>query len=413
MTTAPTDFGGYPTQELGDNLNSWGVNSTAGLNNAINLMSYKLHSVLSIAMTGDVTLTSTNYAANQSRRAGLVLTDGGLSSAPTITAPSAQSVYCLWNATGYTVSFKTSGGSAVSLATGIGHVVACDATEMYVLTARRLDQLDAPTGSVAMNSQKLTGLGAGTASTDAVTLSQMNTAIAAAGTPASSGAVLISANDTTSRYLADAIVAGAGLSETEDNDGGDETLTLAVDIDNTTAVTTLAAGDKILVYDADASALRAVTHANFLALATGAVDMNGNGLTVDAVTVQGAISGGDQEYSRPKFKDISEARVQANTGTAYEIDLEAANVFELTLTDDCTFTFSNPPASGTAGSFMAVLKQDGTGSRTATWPSSVYWPDGSAPTLTTTATTGVDIFAFMTVDGGTTWWGVISGQDFS
>jgi hypothetical protein len=147
--------------------------------------------------------------------------------------------------------------------------------------------------------------------------------------------------------------------------------------------------------------------------AGGYLDMNGNGLTVDAVTVQGAISGGDQEYSRPKFKDISEVRVQANTGAAYEIDLEAANVFELTLTDDCTFTFSNPPASGTAGSFMAVLKQDGTGSRTATWPSSVYWPDGSAPTLTTTATTGVDIFAFMTVDGGTTWWGVISGQDFS
>jgi hypothetical protein len=147
--------------------------------------------------------------------------------------------------------------------------------------------------------------------------------------------------------------------------------------------------------------------------AGGDLDMNGNGLTVDAVTVQGAISGGDQEYSRPKFKDISEVRVQANTGAAYEIDLEAANVFELTLTDDCTFTFSNPPASGTAGSFMAVLKQDGTGSRTATWPSSVYWPDGSAPTLTTTATTGVDIFAFMTVDGGTTWWGVISGQDFS
>ena len=76
MTTTPTDYGGYPPQELGDNLNSWGVNSTAGLNNAINLMSYKLHSVLSIAMTGDVTLTSTNYAANQSRRAGLVLGSG-------------------------------------------------------------------------------------------------------------------------------------------------------------------------------------------------------------------------------------------------------------------------------------------------------------------------------------------------
>ena len=35
--------------------------------------------------------------------------------------------------------------------------------------------------------------------------------------------------------------------------------------------------------------------------------------------------------------------------------------------------------------------QDSVGSRTATFPASVKWAGGTAPTLTTTATTGTDI----------------------
>lgn len=46
--------------------------------------------------------------------------------------------------------------------------------------ANRLDQMAAPTASVSMNSQKITSLLAGTASTDAVNKSQMDAAIAAA-----------------------------------------------------------------------------------------------------------------------------------------------------------------------------------------------------------------------------------------
>ena len=41
------------------------------------------------------------------------------------------------------------------------------------------------------------------------------------------------------------------------------------------------------------------------------------------------------------------------------------------------------PVEGQIYAIMVI--QDGTGSRTVTWPSTVKWAGGSAPTLTTTA----------------------------
>jgi hypothetical protein len=146
--------------------------------------------------------------------------------------------------------------------------------------------------------------------------------------------------------------------------------------------------------------------------AGGAFDMNGNTLTVDAVTLSGVVSGNDQEVNRVKLKDYSETAVVANTGATYTIDLENGNVFNLTLTDNCTYTFSNPPASGSAGAFTLIQNQDGTGSRTVTWPASVEWAGGSAPTITSTLSS-TDVFTFITTDGGTTWYGFTGGQDFS
>jgi hypothetical protein len=116
--------------------------------------------------------------------------------------------------------------------------------------------------------------------------------------------------------------------------------------------------------------------------------------------------------NRVKLKDYSETAVVANTGTTYTIDLENGNVFNLTLTGNCTYTFSNPPASGSAGAFTLIQNQDGAGSRTVTWPASVEWAGGSAPTITSTASS-TDVFTFITTDGGTTWYGFTGGQDFS
>jgi len=99
-----------------------------------------------------------------------------------------------------------------------------------------------------------------------------------------------------------------------------------------------------------------------------------------------------------------------STSNATTVDCEAGNTFSHTLTENTTFTFSNPPASGTAYAFSIEIIQDsGASGYTVTWPASVDFPDATAPTLTATAS-AVDVFVFSTRDGGTTWYGFTAGQ---
>jgi len=80
------------------------------------------------------------------------------------------------------------------------------------------------------------------------------------------------------------------------------------------------------------------------------------------------------------------------------------NMFSLTATGAITLTFTN--AFDTTG-FTVIVTNAGTN---LTFPASVEWAGGTAPTLTTT---GVDILSFITNDGGTTWYGFLGGADFS
>ncbi len=93
------------------------------------------------------------------------------------------------------------------------------------------------------------------------------------------------------------------------------------------------------------------------------------------------------------------------------INLANGNVVSATLTGNTTFTFSGATAS-TACSFGLYLTQDGTGNRTVTWPASVKWAGGTAPTLSTGAS-NIDVLVFETINGGTTWFGSLVGTNFS
>lgn len=74
------------------------------------------------------------------------------------------------------------------------------------------------------------------------------------------------------------------------------------------------------------------------------------------------------------------------------IDWKLGNKFKFTFgAANETFTFTAPSNPCT---LQLILVQDSVGSRTATWPDTVKWPAGTAPTLTTTATTGTDIISF-------------------
>jgi hypothetical protein len=114
-------------------------------------------------------------------------------------------------------------------------------------------------------------------------------------------------------------------------------------------------------------------------------------------TVTGLVNMSDQILQRTVLKDYGETKVAM---AAHAVDLELGNVFTYTLSGGQTVTFTNPPASGTAGSFTMIVTNGG--SATLTWPTSVDWPAATAPTLTAS---GVDVLFFTTCDGGTIWYG--------
>lgn len=130
------------------------------------------------------------------------------------------------------------------------------------------------------------------------------------------------------------------------------------------------------------------------------------------VAVTGDFDWADFELAKALLLDYAEGFTSPAAAASITLDLELGNVFDVTRDQNTTFVFSNPPVSGKGGSFTLIVRQDGVGGWTTIWPASVDWSDGSAPILTTAAN-GIDILSFLTVDGGTTWFGFAGGIDFS
>lgn len=125
------------------------------------------------------------------------------------------------------------------------------------------------------------------------------------------------------------------------------------------------------------------------------------------VTLTGELNCADQLVTRAVLKDYAlEGSAIGNTGAAETLDMSVANFFSATQDEACTFTFSNPPASGDFGGFILELTNGG--AFAVTWPASVDFPGGTAPTLTAS---GVDQLVFTTRDGGTTYFGFVAGLD--
>lgn len=110
----------------------------------------------------------------------------------------------------------------------------------------------------------------------------------------------------------------------------------------------------------------------------------------------------NKTLTAPVATGLKETRVAVS---ASDIDLSAGNYFTKTISGATTFTVSNVPASGTVAAFILELTNPGTA---VTWWSGVKWVGGTQPTWTGT---GVDVLAFYTVDGGTTWRGFAVGKD--
>jgi hypothetical protein len=120
---------------------------------------------------------------------------------------------------------------------------------------------------------------------------------------------------------------------------------------------------------------------------------------------------GDKVISKPEIKDYSETKTALSAAASVTIDIEDGNVFTLTADQNTTFVFSNPSPTGKSCAFTLVWTQDSS-DRTITWPGTVDWAGGSAPSVTS-GSGKRDVYTFFTMDAGTIWYGFQAGADMS
>lgn len=113
----------------GEELNTWGSN----LNDQVfSLLDEAIAGVEKITLTGNLTLSSANYATDQARNAALIF-QGSPASAVTVTIPSVEKTYTVINQTGQIVTLKA-GGVGAAVPVGDKAVVVCDGTDCHLAT---------------------------------------------------------------------------------------------------------------------------------------------------------------------------------------------------------------------------------------------------------------------------------------
>jgi hypothetical protein len=136
------------------------------------------------------------------------------------------------------------------------------------------------------------------------------------------------------------------------------------------------------------------TSANLISVVT---DETGSGVLVFNNT---------PSLTNPTVTNYVETPYSANSSTAITLALTNGTVQIITLTGNATITM---PTAVSGKSFIMLLRQDATGSRTVTW-STVKWPGGTAPTITSTASKQ-DIYSFFS--DGSSWYGVTVSQNYT
>ena len=215
-------------------------------------------------------------------------------------------------------------------------------------------------------------------------------------------AKILNSNVTTAKIAADAIdgtkIADDAINSEHYTDGSIDLAHLAADAIDGTKI----ADDAI---DSEHYTDGSVDDAH---LATGISASKITG-SLPALTLAGTLTGADQTVSAINLKDYGETTnaIGGTGGGTQDIDLTLGNCVSATVdTSTNTFTFSNPTASDELCSFILFLTNGN--SKTVVWPGSVDWEGGTAPSLTTS---GVDILAFQTINGGTLWHGYVISTD--
>lgn len=151
MPSSPSNSLRLEEMFTGEQVNVWGVL----LDQVIAMLDAAIAGMATIALTGNYTLTSHNYVADEARNAILKLTGAA---GWTVTIPAVTKVYVVWNASSAVQTIASAGGGA-SATVQIGEVVLLVTDAVNV---KRVQPTD-------FGAREITGVGEPNAATSAAT----------------------------------------------------------------------------------------------------------------------------------------------------------------------------------------------------------------------------------------------------
>jgi len=363
---------GLALPTTGDLSGTWGTT----VNDSItSLLDTAVAGTTTLSTDADVTLSTTNGAANQARSSVLLCT-GARTALRTITAPAQSKAYVVINATtgGFGVKVVGAGPTTgVTITNGERALIAWNGSDFVIVSSSIIDLTNEVTGTLPVANGG-TGLTSGT--------SGGVLAFTASGTIASSNAL-----------TANAIVVGGGAG------AAPSTITTG------TGVTT-AIGNAVNTTGGLVTQSGTLTSNNILLGGGASTAISSSNL----LSVAAAVTTGNYIRSIGYADTVT---ALGNTGTAINLDVTSGGVFTATLTGNATITLRYPVATGSS-SFTLILTNDGTAGRTVAWAGGNFrFPGGAASLSRTTTANAVDIWVFFTPDGGTTWYGNIAMKNMT
>ena len=428
----------------GEQSGSWGDTTNTNLEIIGQATAWGTRAIAN-ASTDNITIA--DGALDADRSLGLKLTGGGQACTVTLLPNTSSKTWFMYNATSYTLTFTCGSGANVAILAGETKVIATDGlgsggvvhdllTGVNLAGTTKVDDLvvgDDATVTDDLTVGGIVSLADGTAGAPSLT----NTGDVNAGLFFSAADTLaFSAGGTAQFTMADGVIAPVTDS---DVDLGTNSLRFKdVYIDSATVTGEIAAATLDISGAIDIAGNSVLASVDVTGLATAATfepdgdTAAGDNAAIGYTAAEGLILTGQGSTNDVTIKNDADADViEIPTGTTsvtmtgslkpltYQetyvassaastvtLNLATGTSFSLTMAQNTTFAFSNPPGSGTAFSFTLFLTQHST-AVTITWPNTVDWAGGSAPDAA--GNNEVQAYAFFTRDGGTTYYGFLGG----
>ena len=350
---------------------------------------------VTLSVTTGSSLTQVGSGSTGSAQYSIINCTGNPASTLTVTVPSSSREYLVLNATStnQSVVIKGAATTGVTLVAGEKAVIAWNGSDF----TKVVTSVASGVTSISFGS---TGLTPSTGTAGAVTVAG-TLATASGGTGLTTFAAANNAIYSTSSSALTAgtlpVLAGGTGSTTA---AGARTNLGATTVGGNLFTLTNPSAVTFPRFNADntVSALDAATFRTAIGAGTGDVTLSGTQTLTNKTLVSPTLNG---VTMTGVLDQTGSVRGNITPMAALDIDCSTGNYFTKTISTNSTFTVSNVPSSRVYAFTLELTYNGGT----ITWFSGVQWPGNVAPTLTTSR---VNLFTFVTDDGGVIWRGVSS-----